>query len=246
MRRDSVAVSTSSLQRPVLAVRKAGAHEVDTPIVVGKPISIGSSKTATIVVAGPGVVAMHAVISDTSGQILLEDQQTPGGTTVNGQPVLNYVLNAGDVITIGDTTITLVDRAVTAQTDDTPAPASGGSKILKLGMVGIGTAVLVGGILFMLAPAAPPPAAADAAPQPASTLTTPAAGTPAPAPGGGGTPGTPAAGQTQPASGTTAPAPAPAPGGGGGGARGARSGRPLASGGEPTGRRARRCCPMRW
>ena len=114
MRRDSVAVSTSSLQRPVLAVRKAGAREVDIPVVVGKPISIGSSKTATIVVAGAGVAAMHAVVSDTSGQILLEDQQTPNGTTVNGQPVLNYVLSAGDVITLGDVTITLVDRAVTA------------------------------------------------------------------------------------------------------------------------------------
>ena len=82
MRRDSVAVSTSALQRPVLAVRKAGAREVDIPVVVGKPISIGSSKTATIVVAGAGVAAMHAVVSDTSGQILLEDQQTPNGTTV--------------------------------------------------------------------------------------------------------------------------------------------------------------------
>ncbi len=195
MRRDSVAVSTSSLQRPVLAVRKAGAREVDIPVVVGKPISIGSSKTATIVVAGAGVAAMHAVVSDTSGQILLEDQQTPNGTTVNGQPVLNYVLSAGDVITLGDVTITLVDRAVTPPADDTPKAASGGSKILKLGMVGIGTAVLVGGILFMLAPAAPPPAT-DATTPPAATPNAPAGGAPAPAPGVGGGPTTTPVGRT--------------------------------------------------
>jgi hypothetical protein len=214
MRRDSVAVSTSSLQRPVLAVRKAGAREVDIPVVVGKPISIGSSKTATIVVAGAGVAAMHAVVSDTSGQILLEDQQTPNGTTVNGQPVLNYVLSAGDVITLGDVTITLVDRAVTAPTDDTPKPASGGSKILKLGMVGIGTAVLVGGILFLLAPAAPPPAT-DAATPAAGAPNAPAGGAPVSPPGGGGGPtATPVAGPTRPASGPAPGSPAPAPGGG--------------------------------
>jgi len=214
MRRDSVAVTTSPLQRPVLAVRKAGAREVDIPVVVGKPISIGSSKTATIVVAGAGVAAMHAVVSDTSGQILLEDQQTPNGTSVNGQPVLNYVLSAGDVITLGDVTITLVDRAVTPPTDDSPKPASGGSKILKLGMVGIGTAVLVGGILFMLAPAAPPPAT-DAATPPAGAPNAPAGGAPASAPGeGGGPTATPVAGPTRPASGPAPGSPAPAPGGG--------------------------------
>jgi hypothetical protein len=211
MRRDSVAVSTSSLQRPVLAVRTAGAREVDIPVVVGKPVSIGSSKTATIVVAGAGVAAMHAVVSDTSGQILLEDQQTPNGTSVNGQPVLNYVLNAGDVITLGDVTITLVDRAVTPPADDSPKAASGGSKILKLGMVGIGTAVLVGGILFMLAPAAPPPAT-DATTPPAATANSPAGGAPAPAPvGGGPTAPPPAAGPTKPASGPAPGSPAPAP-----------------------------------
>jgi len=209
MRRDSVAVSTSALQRPVLAVRKAGAREIDTPVVVGKPISIGSSKTATIVVAGAGVAAMHAVVSDTSGQILLEDQQTPNGTMVNGQPVLNYVLNAGDVIALGDTTITLVDRAVTAPADDTPAAASGGSKALKLGMVAVGTGVVLGGILFMLAPAAPPPAATDATPTPAATPAATPGGAPAPAAGG-----TLASTPAQPSPGAPAtPGPAPAPGG---------------------------------
>jgi len=216
MRRDSVAVSTSALQRPVLAVRKAGASEVDTPIVVGKPISIGSSKTATIVVAGAGVAAMHAVVSDTSGQILLEDQQTPNGTTVNGQPVLNYVLSAGDVITLGDTTITLVDRAVTAPASDTPAAASGGSKVLKLAMVAIGTAGVLGGILFMLAPAAPPPATTEAATPPGAAPAPTPGGAPASAPAGGGTPAsTPVAGPTQPAPAPATPgaAPAPAPAG---------------------------------
>jgi hypothetical protein len=209
MRRDSVAVSTSALQRPVLAVRKAGAREIDTPVVVGKPISIGSSKTATIVVAGAGVAAMHAVVSDTSGQILLEDQQTPNGTMVNGQPVLNYVLNAGDVIALGDTTITLVDRAVTAPADDTPAAASGGSKALKLGMVAVGTGVVLGGILFMLAPAAPPPAATDATATPAATPAATPGGAPAPAAGG-----TLASTPAQPSPGAPAtPGPAPAPGG---------------------------------
>jgi len=214
MRRDSVAVSTSALQRPVLAVRKAGAGEVDTPVVVGKPISIGSSKTATIVVAGAGVAAMHAVVSDTSGQILLEDQQTPNGTMVNGQPVLNYVLNAGDVIALGDTTITLVDRAVTAPADDTPAAASGGSKVLKLGMVAVGTGVVLGGILFMLAPAAPPAAATDATATPAATPAPPPGGAPATAVGG--TPAsTVAAAPAQPSPGgaPAPPGPAPAPGG---------------------------------
>jgi hypothetical protein len=204
MRRDSVAVSTSALQRPVLAVRRPGAGEVDIPVVVGKPISIGSSKTATIVVAGPGVVAMHAVVSDTSGQILLEDQQTPNGTIVNGQPVLNYNLNAGDVITLGDATITLVDRAVTPPADDRPAQASGGSKIVKLGLVGVGTAVVVGGILFMLAPSAPPPAAADPA-TPATSPATPDGGT-ASTPAGSASPtAMPSSGSGQP---TATPAPA--------------------------------------
>lgn len=216
MRRDSVAVSTSALQRPVLAVRRPGAGEVDTPIVVGKPISIGSSKTATIVVAGAGVAAMHAVVSDTSGQILLEDQQTPNGTTVNGQPVANYVLSAGDVITLGDATITVVDRAVTPPADDRPASAGGGSKIVKLGLVGVGTAVVVGGILFMLAPAAPPPAATDTAAAPGGTQATPAGGS-ASAQTKGAQPATPSTGASvQPAAG---PAPAtpgqgPAPNGG--------------------------------
>lgn len=217
MRRDSVAMSSSALQRPVLAVRRAGAGEVDTPIVVGKPVSIGSSKTATIVVAGAGVVAMHAVVSDTSGQILLEDQETPNGTTVNGQPVLNYVLNAGDVITLGDATITLVDRAVTPPTDDTAGPASGGSKILKLGMVGIGTALVLGGILYMLAPASPPPASTNASTAPASTPNPPSAGAPAPESGGGGAPTIAHdSAQKLPVSGSplAASAPAPVPGGG--------------------------------
>jgi hypothetical protein len=165
MRRESLAMRTDALERPVLAVSKGGAAAVDYPITLGRVMSIGTARGSTVVVGGEGVAPTHATLQIVSGQILLEDQQTPKGTSVNGQPVATCTLSAGDVIELGDTRMTLVDRAVTPQE---AAPASGAGKIIRLGAVGLVTAVVMILLLRAMAPSAPPSETAAAAPAPAA------------------------------------------------------------------------------
>ncbi len=153
MRRESLAMRTDTLERPVLEVSRGGAAPVDYPIALGKVVSIGTARGSTVVVGGAGAAATHATVQIVSGQIVLEDQQTPNGTTVNGQPVATCTLSAGDVIEVGDTRMTLVDRAVTPA--EAPAP-SGAGKIIRLGAVGLITAVVMILVLRALAPSGPP------------------------------------------------------------------------------------------
>jgi hypothetical protein len=167
MRRESLAMRTDTLERPVLEVSRGGASAVDYPIALGRVVSIGAARGNTVVVGGTGAAPTHATLQIVSGQIILEDQQTPGGTIVNGQPVATCTLSAGDVIEVGDTRMTLVDRAATPA--EAAAP-SGAGKVIRLGAVGLVSAVVMILVLRALAPSGPP--AETAAP---AAQTTPAA-----------------------------------------------------------------------
>jgi hypothetical protein len=180
MRRESLAMRTATLESPALEVSRAGASAVDYPITLGRVMTIGTARGSTVVVGGDGVAPHHATVQIVSGQIVLEDQQTPNGTSVNGQPVATCTLSAGDVIELGDTRMTLVDRAVTPV--DAPAP-SGAGKIIRLGAVGLVTALVMFLVLRAMAPSAPPaesPAAPGGAAATPSPTTSPTSAPPVP------------------------------------------------------------------
>lgn len=155
MPRESLSTRSETLKEPVLAVSRGGQREIDYPIALGRPLTIGSAQDNTIVIDGVNVAPRQAVVQIVSGQIILEDQQTPGGTIVNGQPVATCMLGHGDVIQAGTARITVVDRTITPAKEE-PAEPGQAAKYIKLGAVGLVTAGVMIFILRLMAPAPPP------------------------------------------------------------------------------------------
>lgn len=66
---------------------------------------IGRAPSATIRLQDDGVSRRHARLVHQDGQVIVEDLKSANGVLVNGQRVERMVLNDGDKIQVGSTTI---------------------------------------------------------------------------------------------------------------------------------------------
>lgn len=75
-------------------------------VVLGaEPIVIGRLPECAIVLSDPNVSRRHAQVTRQGSDVVLADLQSTNGTRVNGVPVRERVLNDGDEITVGTTSI---------------------------------------------------------------------------------------------------------------------------------------------
>jgi hypothetical protein len=75
-------------------------------VVVGAdPVVIGRLPECAVVLSDPNVSRRHAQITRQGADVVLADLQSTNGTRVNGVPVRERVLNDGDEITVGTTSI---------------------------------------------------------------------------------------------------------------------------------------------
>jgi DNA-binding SARP family transcriptional activator len=73
------------------------------PVVLAERLIVGRHPSCDIVLSDDGTISRrHAEIRLTSGRHLLLDLSSSNGTWVAGRPVLQHLLEDGDVITIGD------------------------------------------------------------------------------------------------------------------------------------------------
>lgn len=84
-----------------------------------RPVTlIGARRPAHIILHGKDVSAAHCVFVNTGEEVLIKDLHTSGGTLCNGEPINLALLNDGDVVTIGATTIQIAIRMPKNEKDD--------------------------------------------------------------------------------------------------------------------------------
>jgi hypothetical protein len=84
-------------------------------ILYRRQTTIGSAPTCDIaLLKDPAIAPQQAVIELQGAQAILQDAGTPNGTYVNGQPVRQQGLRAGDVIQMGQTALEYHDRTLPA------------------------------------------------------------------------------------------------------------------------------------
>ena len=83
-----------------------GADRSAAPIVVTTPVIVG--RAADVTIADPAVSRHHARVAVDGGELVVHDLGSANGTWVNGRRVERAVLQPGDVVTMGSTTIDVV------------------------------------------------------------------------------------------------------------------------------------------
>lgn len=77
-----------------------------TRVVLGsEPVVIGRLPECGVVLSDPNVSRRHAQVSRQGSEVVVADLQSTNGTRVNGVPVRERLLNDGDEITVGTTSI---------------------------------------------------------------------------------------------------------------------------------------------
>src|SRR5262249_13958691 len=74
-------------------------------------VTVGRGEDATIRINDPGLSLLHASINVDGGRVWILDEQSVGGSFVNGNrvPAHGHALRDGDEIVIGDDTVILVN-----------------------------------------------------------------------------------------------------------------------------------------
>ncbi|MEO8475902.1 MAG: FhaA domain-containing protein, partial [Actinomycetota bacterium] len=90
--------------RPTIVVHEDGAGARTIPL-VAEVISIGRLAACDIVLKDKGASRRHAQIRTKDGVVTLTDLGSTNGTRLNGQTVQTRILEDGDRITIGTTTL---------------------------------------------------------------------------------------------------------------------------------------------
>jgi hypothetical protein len=100
-----------SIPRAALIVNGQQHIPLDRPI-----INVGRHRDNDIILDSTGVSRHHAQIRLRFGRFVLFDLGSTGGTTVNGSPMREAVLQTGDLIRLTDVTLVYVE-------DDSPPPS---------------------------------------------------------------------------------------------------------------------------
>lgn len=148
-------------QAPRLVVQQAGGEELVYTLDQGRTLTIGRDDDNAIVLKSPFVSKRHAIVSWTVRGVRIEDQDSANGIAVNGLTVHAAQLSGGDVVRIGDQTLTFEAAGASATADAAAASrvARPPNKMLRLLLVAVLTFTLLGGMLaaaylLLLAPGA--------------------------------------------------------------------------------------------
>lgn len=93
--------------RATLAISDGGGRRW-TIVADGGPLTIGRSAGSTVILADDRVSRQHARLQARGGVLVLVDLESRNGTRVNGSRITEVVVGAGDVIEIGEATLTVV------------------------------------------------------------------------------------------------------------------------------------------
>ena len=90
-----------------------------------RPVTlIGSSRLAHLVLSRETVSRAHGIIVNTGSEVLLKDLHSTNGSWCNGRRVDLAVLNDGDVLKLGDTSIQVAIHAIGASPEATSTGAA--------------------------------------------------------------------------------------------------------------------------
>lgn len=101
----------ASSMRPGVVVVKQGKEPGRVFEIRGDRLTIGRSRDSDIFLEDLAVSRLHATVyREANGQYIVRDENSANGTTVNGQRITDHVLEEGDEIGLGTTTLTFVRR----------------------------------------------------------------------------------------------------------------------------------------
>jgi pSer/pThr/pTyr-binding forkhead associated (FHA) protein len=161
----SAASSGHAPVEPTLVLQAADGSTREFPVTSDEPVTLGRDPSNTIVLDSTFVSKRHAMVAIEGGQCVVRDLKSSNGIRVNGSAVALAPLKSGDILEVGDQTLTFVDRgagrgksaaprvpdrraatgAAAAAAPSGPAPPSPMTKLLRLG----GVALVVGVGLFL-------------------------------------------------------------------------------------------------
>jgi pSer/pThr/pTyr-binding forkhead associated (FHA) protein len=91
----------------------------------GKTVRIGQSEENDLIIDHPLVSPMHAQLRLVNGQYMIFDLNSAGGTFVNGTRVIQCLLSAGDVISLGGLPLVFgIDHSLNLDNTQELAPLS--------------------------------------------------------------------------------------------------------------------------
>jgi hypothetical protein len=110
------------MDQPTLVWQKADGSTVDIPIPPDEPVTLGRDAGNMVVLQSTFVSKRHATVGIEGGQFIVRDLKSANGTRVNGEAATLTPLSPGDVIEVGDQTMTFVERG-TPKPKMKPAPS---------------------------------------------------------------------------------------------------------------------------
>jgi hypothetical protein len=115
------AATAEEMDQPTLVWQKQDGSTVDIPIPADEPVTFGRDASNMVVLPSTFVSKRHATIGIEGGQFIVRDLKSANGTRVNGETATLTPLSPGDVIEIGDQTLTFVERG-TPKAKQAPKP----------------------------------------------------------------------------------------------------------------------------
>lgn len=102
--------AAEEMDQPTLVWQKADGSTVDIPIPPDEPVTFGRDVSNMVVLQSTFVSKRHATVGVEGGQFVVRDLKSANGTRVNGEAATLTPLTLGDVIEVGDQTLTFVER----------------------------------------------------------------------------------------------------------------------------------------
>lgn len=99
---------TDNDKRPRFEYYPADSDSLRTVFVEQTPFTIGRGEESSLQIHCSSVSRIHAEVSHTAGGYRLRDLRSTNGTTINGLPVEETILQDGDAVTIADIEMTFV------------------------------------------------------------------------------------------------------------------------------------------
>ncbi len=112
--------------------------------VSGERIFVGSSPESTIAIPHPSVSPVHVIVTRNVGGYCFQDLWSEAGTFLNGQRREQGALRPGDVLRIGQATLTIIEADI-APPGASPPPAEAGTS-RRLKSLGSGGRLILGGV----------------------------------------------------------------------------------------------------
>lgn len=115
--------------RATIIVRERGGRE-HTIVTDGGPLTIGRASDNTLTLSDERVSRQHARLQARGGVLILTDLDSTNGMRVNGERYTEVALGEGDVVEVGNTTLTIVtvDDGLADGSADAPADAPRGEE----------------------------------------------------------------------------------------------------------------------